>query len=202
MKTTRLQIIEQIKTRRTASAPELAQALGVTAANVRHHLSILLEEGAILLVGQRCMTGRGRPTHLYSLAHRSQEHNLDKLADALLNEVDSLLSETQRKSALRRVAIQLAGEAYNAEGSLTQRLYTCVNHLNSLNYHARWEAHATGPQLVLENCPYAAIIAKHPELCQMDQYLLEGLLDTGTEQAAQLVKTKAGTTYCEFNILP
>lgn len=202
MKSTRQQIIDHLRIRRIASAPELAQALGVTAANVRHHLSILLEEGAVLFAGQRRKTGRGRPTSLYALARRSQEHNLDGLASALLQVLDTLHSQDARPLALHKVATLIVGGKQPPEGSLTQRLYACIKHLNSLNYRARWEAHSTGPQLVLENCPYAAVIAKHPELCQMDKYLLEELLNAQLEQTARLVQTRAGTTYCEFAILP
>jgi predicted ArsR family transcriptional regulator len=58
--------------------------------------------------------------------------------------------------------------------------------LNQLHYQARWEAGAEGPRIILGQCPYAAVIGNHPELCRMDMSLLEGMLDTQVEQRVKL----------------
>jgi predicted ArsR family transcriptional regulator len=44
-----------------------------------------------------------------------------------------------------------------------------------MNYHARWEAGAEGPRILFGHCPYAAIVGKHPELCEMDVSLVSQL---------------------------
>jgi len=60
-----------------------------------------------------------------------------------------------------------------------------------MNYHARWEAGRAGPRVILGHCPYAAIIEKHPELCQMDAALLEELTGESAEQVAQIGRDKS-----------
>jgi predicted ArsR family transcriptional regulator len=55
-----------------------------------------------------------------------------------------------------------------------------------MNYHARWEAGQQGPRILFGHCPYAAIIEKHPELCQMDAALLKELFGDDMEQIAKI----------------
>jgi len=72
--------------------------------------------------------------------------------------------------------------------------------LNELNYEARWEAHADAPQVVLGHCPYAEIIDAHPELCQMDTFLLEILIGERAEQVEKLALNVRGWPYCLFRV--
>ncbi len=56
--------------------------------------------------------------------------------------------------------------------SATQRVVRLTDRLTELAYAASWEAGAEGPRILFGHCPYAAIIAKHPELCSMDAQVL------------------------------
>jgi predicted ArsR family transcriptional regulator len=197
--TTRQRILEQLSSKHSLSASELSQALGTTAANMRHHLGILLREGAIEIIEQRPGAGRGRPTHLFALTQQARAHNLDRLADALLRELLEGLQPEERLAALRRVARRLGGQP-GGVGTLTQRLNACVSLLNTLNYQARWEARSSGPRLVFAHCPYASILPEHPELCQLDASLLEGLLEAPISQTARLAASRQGGKVCIFNV--
>jgi predicted ArsR family transcriptional regulator len=201
MKTTRKLIIDYLKEKRAASTIEIGHALRVTPANIRHHLAVLADEGVVQIAGERPANGRGRPTHLYGLTEEVQEHSLDRLADALLREFIEVLPDSERASALERIANRLIEPKSTAAGNLTQRLYAAVSQLNELNYQARWEAHSKGPRLRLGHCPYAAILPEHPELCQLDKKLLEEFLATPVFQTAKLVKDRRGEKYCAFTLL-
>jgi predicted ArsR family transcriptional regulator len=72
--------------------------------------------------------------------------------------------------------------------------------LNELEYQARWEAHARSPRIILGNCPYKGIIEEHPELCQMDVYLLENLTGEKAAQLSKLEKTPQGLPVCAFAV--
>ena len=52
MQTTRQRILEYLREYRLASARTLSHAWGMTAANVRHHLGRLAEEGLVEVAGQ------------------------------------------------------------------------------------------------------------------------------------------------------
>jgi predicted ArsR family transcriptional regulator len=85
--TTRQQILEYIQSKEVACAAEISRALHMTAANARHHLSALKDEGVVTVIGQRPSPGRGRPVDLYRLTLPLVRHNLDGLANVLLLEL-------------------------------------------------------------------------------------------------------------------
>src|SRR5688500_11834960 len=74
---------------RTASVREISRALKMSAANVRHHLRVLVSDGRLELASVREPEGRGRPERVYSLPRAAFGDNLPALADALLTEADS-----------------------------------------------------------------------------------------------------------------
>ncbi len=196
--TARQKVLVYLQKHRSASAREIARALEMTAANVRHHLSILLADGRVEVLALRQGEKRGRPEKVYSLAQATLGNNLPALASVLLDEWLGRMPEAARSDALqvlaRRLAEPIAASA--ATGPLTKRLTGLVEHLNQANYHARWEAGAEGPRIVLTHCPYAAIIAKHPELCQMDAALLSEGMHLPARQAARM--GFQGATACIF----
>lgn len=198
MKRTRQLIIEHLQEKDVATATEISNALGVTAANIRHHLSILQNEGVVQIMGQRPGSGRGRPTYIHALTHHAQRHNLNGLANALLAEFIGTLSPEARDSALKRLVVRLLNNQSVVRENLTQRLYQAVRRLNQLNYQARWEAHAVAPHLILGHCPFAAILPEHPELCNLDAHLIEHLLNIPIKQTDKLARDDQGMTYCTF----
>lgn len=198
MEPTRLQIIEYLRGKEVATAIEISNALGLTSANIRHHLSVLKNEGVVQTIGQRPASGRGRPTHLFSLTDQVSRNNLDILASALLDEFVNNLSPSERKKVLERLTDRLIKEPKNQTGNLPQRLYQAVTYLNSLNYQARWEAHSFAPRLILGHCPYAAIISDHPELCLLDAKLIEQLTDAPVKHIDKLNRDAFGMIFCTF----
>ena len=200
MKTTRQLILDYLERNQITSAVEISHALDMTPANARHHLSTLLDQGVVQVVGQQPKRRRGRPTLLYALTAQASQHNLDQLSHALLAEILSHLPPEQRQVSLKQIAIRLQGEDSTKPASLTQRLYRAVNRLNQMRYQSRWEARAEAPRLILGHCPYALILPAHPELCLMDAYIIESLLGTPVVQVEKLAKDQRGALFCMFNI--
>jgi predicted ArsR family transcriptional regulator len=188
--TTRQKILDYLKRNRIVSSRELARSLHMTPANARHHLGILAADGRVEVVSQR-KGGRGRPEKVYRLAGVLVGDNLSALADALL-------AETSGKVEMEALGKRIVGEHAIAGQPLMRRLSSAVERLNAMHYHARWEAGAEGPRIVLGHCPYTAVIGKHPELCQMDASVLEGLLGGNVKQTAKLEKGAGGLPYCVF----
>ena len=81
---------------------------------------------------------------------------------------------------------------------LMRRLASAIERLNEMHYQARWEAGPEGPRIILGHCPYATIIDKHPELCQMDLALLSKLLGGELQQTAKLESGAGGLPFCAF----
>ena len=200
MPTTRQRILEYIKSKEVTTAADLSSALHMTAANARHHLSTLKEEGVVQVIGQRPSRRRGRPVDLYHLSFPLSLHNLDGLAHAVLLELLGEADPQAQEELLERLALKIVPRAATASKNLTQRLTQAVQLLNRLSYQSRWEAHAQGPRVILHHCPYSAIIAQHPEICRIDRFLLRNMLDLPVQQLAKLEMTPTGIPQCVFKL--
>jgi predicted ArsR family transcriptional regulator len=200
MKTTRQLICEHLQLKQMASADEMAHALRVTPANIRHHLSALISEGVVEKVGQRSTPGRGRPIQLFSMVEQASRNNLELLVKALLSERKSEGAYPDWDEFYKHLAVRLLGEKQRPPRNQAQRYYQAIQQLNQMNYGARWEAHARAPHVIFSHCPYTAVIDDHPELCLMDKYILEELLGEEAIQSAKLTLTPQGTRLCIFLI--
>lgn len=165
----------------------------MTPANLRRHLGILRMRGLLNAV-ERPMPGRGRPEQVYALAASAQPDNLKMLASALLEQSKGRGQEARLKQLAQHLLEGLPAPL----GQITQRLVAAVQRLAPLGYRPRWEARPNRPELVFGLCPYAAIIAEHPELCRMDAHMLEGLLAVPVEQITKLQPGPQGTPQCVF----
>jgi predicted ArsR family transcriptional regulator len=195
MTTARQKVLVYLKKNRLASAQEIARALHVTPANARHHLRILAADGRVMVV-RTDGGGRGRPVKRYGLSAALAGDNLPALLDAILGEWLGGLPPSRREQALRSLAGRMGGAPQAESAPLMRRLASAVERLNQLHYQARWEAGAEGPRLLLGPCPYAKVMAGHPELCTMDSALLELLLERPILQAQRNETTAQGL--CPF----
>jgi predicted ArsR family transcriptional regulator len=187
--TARQKVLAYLTKSRSASAREISRALQMSAATVRHHLRVMVADGRLEMAFVRGRDGRGRPEKVFSLPRAALGDNLSALADALIVEAGSGF-------AAGALAKRLAGEMNFASQPMAKRLNLAVEKMNQMNYHARWEAGAEGPRIILGHCPYAAIIARHPELCKMDEFLLEELLGRPATQVSKLGQD--GSLLCVF----
>ena len=180
----RHKVLAYLTRTRTASVHEISRALKMSAANVRHHIRVLVSDGRVELASVREREGRGRPEKVYSLPRAVLGDNLSALADALLTEADS-------RVRVEALAKRLVGESNFASQPIVKRLNLVVEKLNQMNYHARWEAGPEGPRIIFGHCPYAAIIEKHPELCRMDVAMLKDLMGQSAEQLSKIGRDKS-----------
>lgn len=191
MTTSRQKVFSYLTKTHTASVREIARALKMSAATVRHHLRVLVSDGRLEAESARGREGRGRPGKVYSLPRAALGDNLSALADALLTEAGTNIQ-------MEALAKRLAGESIFLSQPVAKRLNLLVGNLNQMNYHARWEAGAEGPRVIFGHCPYAAIIARHPDLCRMDKTLLEEWMGRSADQFAKI--EIEGSLVCVFGI--
>ena len=186
--TVRQKVLAYLRKQRVASAAQIGRGLNMSAASVRHHLSIMLADGRIAVLGENRGVGRGRPIKQYTLSEKSLGDNLALLSDAVLREWLNSLSASKRNEALKKIAGVLVAQfgTSHPEVAAAKHLAFVVEKLNELHYQARWEAGAEGPRILFGHCPYAAIIKDHPELCQVDAEMLSGLLQATARQTAKI----------------
>ena len=199
--TSRQKILTYLRKQAAATPIELAKALRSTPANIRHHLARLLADGLVEIGGRRMDAARGRPQVVYRLSRLTLGDNLAALSSALLTEFVQSLPESDQNALLDGLSRQLLiGQPATTGTHITRRLAAAVEALNRMHYQAHWEAHATGPRLILAQCPYAAIIESHPLLCRMDKSLLQGYLASPVEQVAKQELTERGLPICVFSV--
>lgn len=199
---TRERILAYLQENRAATIGGLSRLWGLTRADIRYHLSTLVEEGLVEIIPREAgqPAGRGRPTQSYRLTLHS---TLDNLPDLCAAALDLLLTpdtpEEMREAVLRGLAGRLCG-SLNLTANPTQRFNQAVAFLNQHAYRARWEAGASGPRVLLRNCPYAAILPAHPELCMLDRCLLEHLLQIPLVQSARMNLSSGKPPACVFTV--
>ncbi len=198
--TTREQILEYLGTHPMATATELATALGVTPANIRHHLGLLQAQGLIERAKTRHTAQRGRPAHLYRLTQQAHQVYLEPLTRALL---DTLRAWSRRRTngdghlppeALLCEAL-CASYTVEEDQPLRARLGKAIQWLQEMHFEPHWEAHRFGPRVIFRRCPYASLVQDYPELCRLDELMLERLLATRVQRLGE-----RGAP-CEFAVL-
>lgn len=198
--TVRQRVLDYVRDHPDAAADQVARGLGLSSASCRHHLGILQRDGRISLAGVHPRKSKGRPAKLYRLSERLRGDNLGGLADVLLTEARGLLGNRWEDLEARLVQ-GLEGKVGPIEhdaATVSRNLGLLVDRLNALHYEASWEAGAQGPRVLLGHCPYAAIIADHPELCRVDARMLQGKLGVKVAQVSKIESRAGGQARCTF----
>jgi DeoR family transcriptional regulator, suf operon transcriptional repressor len=200
--TARQRVLAYLVKQPGASAIQIGHALKISAASIRHHLSILITDGRVVMISETRNKGRGRPVKIYRLSEKILGDNLSLLSRALLKSRLKKIPTSKQQPILNSVAVELADQIgrTNPNDPIAKRLTNLLEKLNEMHYQSRWEAGAEGPRIRYGHCPYAAIIDKHPELCQIDRYLLEEEIGTDARQLAKIEQKPGGITHCIFLI--
>lgn len=198
--TARQKVLAYLKKNRSVSAVQIGRVLKMSAANVRHHLSVLCSDGRVVMIAETRKGGRGRPVKMYGLSESLIGNNLAALSDLMLKEWLNKLSPAKRGEVMAVIAKELVVQLgqVNSNVPMAKRLALVIEKLNTIYYQARWEAGAEGPRVLFAHCPYSGIIDKHSELCVMDAALLEELTGQSVEQTAKM--EKGGGSLCVFRL--
>jgi predicted ArsR family transcriptional regulator len=194
----RQKILNFIIEQQTTTVEELSKVFKVTPANIRHHLSILVGQGTVNVIGQKAPSIRGRPAQIYCSAQLINRNNLDQLAESILSAFLHVSVSDERSQLLKIIASQMVSKYKSNLDNPTRRLYTSIRILNRMNYQAHWEAHIENPRIMFGHCPYRAILDPHPEICQMDAFVLEELLGVAVNQTEKLTLNTKGLPQCVF----
>ena len=204
MHAVRRHILTTLKECGGATVNELASHLDMAAVSVRHHLDILQGDN-LISVGRLERKGNvGRPQQIYTLTPEADcyfPNNFAALSGGLVRHLKQILSPDQIKITFQTMASEFANEFVDdelEEKSLTHRLDHIVDFLNKNGYLARWETLGEGQEgfrLHKCNCPYSGIATDHPELCMMDQLLIDQLVGQPCQRICSIVQGEQCCTY-------
>ncbi|WP_322793983.1 helix-turn-helix transcriptional regulator [Bellilinea sp.] len=198
-KNTSQQILDYLSENPNASVRQISRALQVTAADVRYHLSNLLQQNLVKISAIQKGSQRGRPARCYALTHQARPNNTLSLARAAL----SLLlngSPNREKETLGQIANHLFPTQPEFPSSLTSKIIHLINRLNSAGYAARWEARPQGPRILFANCPYRELLNQFPELCEVDRLILQKQLSAETTLDQHIHPHQADPLTCQFSV--
>lgn len=165
---TRATIVRLLKREGERSAPELADAIGISDVAVRRHLGLLTEDG---LVADRTVNpGRGRPVARYRLTERGEElfpHRYEEVAGELLE----FLGDREGRDGVRaflRWRQDREAAAYGAAvdaDDLGGRLEQLADALCCAGYEAEVSRTEDGFELRQTHCAVYEIARENPEMC-------------------------------------
>ena len=197
---TRGKIVDALRNRRAASAFELAAEFGLSANAIRQQLVILERDG--LVVGKSVRRGKTKPTHEYELtaeANRYFPQAYDRMLNAVLREVRSTSGDAAvaqifanvGKRAGERMALRVAGK------SVPEKLAAVADSIRNTGVTVDVEQQGDTVVLREHNCPYASVVAEHPECCTAIHTMLDGVIDTDIKQTESLA---TGGNTCRFEV--
>ena len=172
-------LIDLMRVSQAMSVLQLAGETGVTATAVRQRLNRLMGEG---LVSRRVVrTGRGRPSHVYSLTDhglRCAGNNYSDLALALWKVVRSVEDPSVKRGLLGRIANTLAGmyiDRVNGH-SLFERMESLSRLLSERRLPFQVQQSEELPVLSALACPYPDLARDDRSVCAMEQMLFSEIL--------------------------
>jgi predicted ArsR family transcriptional regulator len=176
---------------------DLAEHLELTDNAVRAHLATLERDGLVKQAGIR--KGSRKPHFAYELTAEG-EHLFPKAYDALLNQFITVLKQRLTPKAfadaLHAVGRSLAADQKigGRKQNLERRLQSALRTLEAIGGSPRLDRQDKEISITSRSCPLAAVVAEHPETCQMVETLISDLVDTEVSEECD----RTDTPKCRF----
>lgn len=202
MKSTKDRILQTLLRKPRITINEIAEAVGINAISVRHHLSNLEKEGLISAEEER--HGVGRPRLVYSLTEEGMERFPTKylrLTTRLLAQLKETMPGPVVTQLFNQVAEDLANQyASDIKGlSMEERLDFVKELLAQEGFTVEWELKEGQYQIHEISCPYYQIGVAHPEVCTMDQTLISKMLAVPANKVQCILN---GGSHCTYVVQP
>ncbi len=186
MRSTREKILQTLLNEPRSTINELAEAVGINAISVRHHLNSMLADGLVTAEEER--HGVGRPRLVYFLTEDGLEKfptRYFRLANRLLEHLKATLPSPAVETIFSEIAKDLAEEHARATLNMTfeQKLDFLKDLLADEGFIVDWQK--TGDSYTIHEitCPYFHVTQAHPEVCSVDQTLISTVLSANAQKA-------------------
>ena len=195
-----LAVLDILRNQDTLTVSELAALFGVTPTTIRQRLGRLLAHGLIERRVER--SGRGRPSHRYSITSKGRRKtgaNFADLATVLWTELREVEDPEVRRGLLQRISKRLAEKYAGAiHGSTSEEKLESLAQLFAEREVPLEVGHeGATPVLNVLACPYPDLADGDHGVCAMEKLLFSEL--TGE----QLVLDKcrlSGENYCSYEL--
>ena len=172
-------ILDLLRKQQEMTVAQLALVMEVTATAVRQRLGRLLDQGYITRTA--ITSGRGRPSHRYTLTPKGQRKtgaNFADLAIALWQEIRSIEDVEIRRGLLQRISKRMAvmyGDEIQGE-TIGQRMDQLGDLLTDRELPFSVSKEGDLPVLTMLACPYPGLAEQDRSICSMERMLLSDML--------------------------
>jgi predicted ArsR family transcriptional regulator len=198
MRSTREHILQTLLNHPRSTIIEMAEAVGINAISVRHHLINLQADGLIAAEEER--HGVGRPRLVYVLTEKGLERfptNYLRLTTRLLDQLKETLPEPVVSSLFTAMATDLASKYKQdvEDLSMEERLDLVKQLLAQEGFTVEWERQGQNYHIHEITCPYYHVGQNHPEVCTVDQTLISTVLSIPVEKINCVLQGDRHCTY-------
>ncbi len=195
--------LKLLKTRGPQSSSALAQELGITGEGARFQLSRMAMEG--LVQASQESKGVGRPTQIWSLTVKGNQHFPDKHAafsEQLLESMQEILEPAQLNAIIslrEKKANEKYLDALKDIPGLEEKIARLADLRNSDGYLAEWDKDEGGFILIENHCPICAAAQRCAELCETEMNTFKEIFGEGVsvERVEHII---AGARRCAYKI--
>ena len=203
MKSTRERILTTLVSVPRSTINELADAVGINAISVRHHLTSLEAEGLVTADEER--HGVGRPRLVYFLTEKGLERfptRYLRLANRILDQIKETLPQATVTNLFTQMASDLADTATQRARymSTEEKLDLIKDLLGQEGFLVEWNKQGDFYQINEITCPYYHVGQSHPEVCSVDQTVISKVLSIPAEKIRCVLTGDAHCTYVIPNL--
>ena len=200
MKSTREKVLQTLVTNPRSTVVEIAEAVGINAISVRHHLTNLQAENLVGADEER--HGVGRPRLVYFLTDAGQENfpkRYYRLSSHIIRQLKKSLNPEELKNLFNEIVRDLIeGHKVDLAGlSIEEKLIFLQKVMAEEGYEIEWEASDHGYEIKEITCPFYELGKDHPEVCLFDRLLIANILSV-PEKSVQ--HKKYGENHCVYKV--
>ena len=200
MKSTREKILTSLVSQPRSTINELADAVGINAISVRHHLTSLEAEGLVSADEER--HGVGRPRLVYFLTEKGLERfptRYFRLTNMLLDQIKGSLPQATLNQIFTNMASDIADNAVTKAKTMNieAKLDLVKELLGQEGFMVEWEKTGDHYQINEITCPYYHVGQSHPEVCSVDQTVISKVLSIPAEKIKCIL---SGDAHCSYII--
>lgn len=200
MKSTRERILQTLLNHPHSTIQDLADAVGINAISVRHHLTSLQVENLVMAEEER--HGVGRPRLVYALSEKGLERfptRYLRLTNRLLDQMKEAMPPAVINKLFTSMAAEIASDYAAQVKSLTveEKLEFIKNLLAQEGFSVEWERQGKEYLIHEITCPYYHVGQSHPEVCTVDQTLISEVLSIPAQKINCVLR---GDTHCTYVI--
>jgi DeoR family transcriptional regulator, suf operon transcriptional repressor len=198
MKSTRDRILQTLLNHPNSTISDLADAVGINAISVRHHLTSLQAEALVGAEEER--HGVGRPRLVYMLTEKGLERfptRYLRLTNRLLDQMKESLPPAAISKLFSSMAEEIASDYAQQVRSLSveEKLDFIKDLLAQEGFSVEWERMGNDYHIHEVTCPYYHVSQIHPEVCTVDQTLISEVLSIPAQKINCVLRGDAHCTY-------